>query len=173
MINKIQLVNKIDKLSLIEQKEIFKIIETFNINYTKNKNGIFINLSNINSIEGDICLNEINNYINYLEQNKKKINNIENICNNISHKQKIDDENNYKLYHFSEDHINSFLTNLTDYKEIHNHFNIKSNKKLEKYNNYLNIIKKYNRLISIKYLNLYENNKNLENNLTFNKFLIN
>jgi hypothetical protein len=63
--------------------EIFKIINDFDVKYTENNNGIFINMNNIN----EECLNKINNYVNFINENKK----------NILEFEKIKEENKLKL----------------------------------------------------------------------------
>ena len=115
MLNKKILVEKINKLLPIEQKEIFKIIKRFNIKYTENTNGVFINLSN--NIDTQY-LEEIENYLNYLEINKTNIKDIEQICTNITNKQKIDDKNNFKLYYFNNNYLNNYILKSDNYDEL-------------------------------------------------------
>ena len=173
MLNKKILVEKINKLLPIEQEEIFKIIKRFNIKYTENTNGVFINLSN--NIDTQY-LEEIENYLNYLEINKTNIKDIEQICTNITNKQKIDDKNNFKLYYFNNNYLNNYILKSDNYDELWNYLNknflLKHKNLKDKTNNYLNIIKKYNRIITIKYLNLYDNNKNIDNNLQYESYLL-
>ena len=45
----IMLRDKIQALEKFHQIEIFKIFKTQNINYTENKNGIFINMNDLNN----------------------------------------------------------------------------------------------------------------------------
>jgi hypothetical protein len=173
MLNKKILVEKINKLLPIEQEEIFKIIKRFNIKYTENNNGIFINLSN--NVDNQY-LEEIENYLNYLEINKTNIKDIEQICTNITNKQKIDDKNNFKLYYFNNNYLNNYILKSDNYDELLNYLNknflLKHKNLQDKTNNYLNIMKKYNRIITIKYLNLYDNNKNIDNNLEYESYLL-
>jgi hypothetical protein len=173
MLNKKILVEKINKLLPIEQEEIFKIIKRFNIKYTENNNGIFINLSN--NVDNQY-LKEIENYLNYLEINKTNIKDIEQICTNITNKQKIDDKNNFKLYYFNNNYLNNYILKSDNYDELLNYLNknflLKHKNLQDKTNNYLNIMKKYNRIITIKYLNLYDNNKNIDNNLEYESYLL-
>lgn len=59
----------IDKSKILkeyEHKEIFKIIKKHNLNFTENKNGVFINLNKLT----DNILMEINNFIMYCVNNK-------------------------------------------------------------------------------------------------------
>jgi hypothetical protein len=62
-----QLKKTIEDLSQDEKKEIFKIIKNADCNYTKNNNGIFINMNNF-SIE---TIENINKFINYSRDNIK------------------------------------------------------------------------------------------------------
>ena len=61
--------NNISNLSQNELYEIFKILHNNNNNYTKNNNGIFVNL---NWLDIDI-LNQINNYIIFCIKSHKEI----------------------------------------------------------------------------------------------------
>ena len=63
--------------------EIFKILNLYDIKYTENNNGIFINMNNID----EECLNKMNNYVNFINENKK----------NIIEFEKIKEENKLKL----------------------------------------------------------------------------
>jgi hypothetical protein len=66
--------NKIEKLDKNESIEIFKIIHKNQINYSQNNNGIFIDLSCLN----DQSLIEIRAFLDFIEENKKHIHEIEN-----------------------------------------------------------------------------------------------
>jgi len=78
--NKIELCNKIKaniiNLNSNEIEEIFKIIYKNNSTYTKNNNGIFINLNWLD----DTTLMNINNYIHFCIKSHDEINKYENIC---------------------------------------------------------------------------------------------
>ena len=67
----------ISNLNQNEIEEIFKIIYKNNNNYSKNNNGIFINLSWID----DNTLININNYIDFCIKSHNEINKYEVICN--------------------------------------------------------------------------------------------
>lgn len=54
----------IGKLEDFQKTEIFKIISKNHIKYTQNKNGVFLNMKNLN----DKCINDINNYLNFIEK---------------------------------------------------------------------------------------------------------
>jgi len=93
--NKIELCKKIKEelcnLNQNELEEVFKIIYKTNNNYSKNNDGVIINLSWINE---DI-LNQIYNYIIFCIKSHNEINKYEVLCNNfsdiINNKEKIDE----------------------------------------------------------------------------------
>jgi len=60
----IKLKNDIEYLSENRQKEIFRIFKKHNVNYTENNNGIFINLSIIDSL----CINKLLEYLVLIQQ---------------------------------------------------------------------------------------------------------
>jgi len=73
--------NNIANLNSNELEEIFKIIhKNNNNNYTKNNNGIFINLNWLN----EETLNLVNNYINFCIKSHNEINKYEDICNMLN-----------------------------------------------------------------------------------------
>lgn len=65
------LFEKISNMTKTEHEEIFKIIKDNNkaITYSKNKNGVFFNLSSLNNE----TINEINKFVNYCLNNKKEL----------------------------------------------------------------------------------------------------
>ena len=65
------LFEKINTMTKTEHEEIFKIIKEKNkdIPYSKNKNGIFFNLSSID----DNTIHDINNFVNYCISNKQEL----------------------------------------------------------------------------------------------------
>ena len=65
--NNSEIVNKINNLNKEYQFEIFQIIKKTNINYTENNNGIFIDFKDIT------CLDELIQYINFIDDNKKDL----------------------------------------------------------------------------------------------------
>jgi len=105
--------NDISHLNQIEIEEIFKIIYKSNNNYSKNNQGIFINL---NLFDQD-TLSNINNYIDFCIKSHNEINKYENICNNFSdainslNKEKIDDPNNDNINELnkSKQKISSYM----------------------------------------------------------------
>ena len=71
---------RIANLSQNEIEEIFKIIYKNNNNYSKNNNGIFINLS---WLDMDTII-KIDNYINFCIKSHNEINKYEGICNMLN-----------------------------------------------------------------------------------------
>jgi hypothetical protein len=72
--------SQIEQLSQNEIEELFKIIYKNNNNYSKNNNGIFINLS---WLDYDTIV-KINNYINFCIKSHNEINKYEVICNMLN-----------------------------------------------------------------------------------------
>ena len=149
-----KLIKNVENLTEIELEEIFLLLKNKNIEYTSNKNGIFINLKNFN----ETLINELEDYIifsknnnNFLE-NKIKINN--EFIKNYN-------KSNIDLIHNFEEYGN--LKNIDFLNKVN--LNYKRKKKAE--NQFLNIIKKYNRIL----LNVNENDLNL-NELKHEKYKI-
>ena len=65
--DKKQLIDDITNLKKIEHIEIFKIFKNNHIHYTENKNGIFINLSNIS----DTILLEVQTCLKFYKKNNQ------------------------------------------------------------------------------------------------------
>jgi hypothetical protein len=72
--------NGITNLNQNEIEEIFKIIYKNNNNYSKNNNGVFINLS---WLDYDTIV-KINNYINFCIKSHNEINKYEVMCNMLN-----------------------------------------------------------------------------------------
>jgi len=100
-----KLQENVAKLDKLEQYEIFKIIKTYNNKLTENKNGIFINLSSLDKT----CIIKINNFINYSLDNRKRLNNMEALSQNIFKNSILNHE--YKNYDTSQNNIEN-LENL-------------------------------------------------------------
>ena len=80
MINLIELKTKIEKLSKEHQIEILRLLmKEKNITLNENKNGTFINLSEMNA---DV-LESLNSYLNYITIQNKQLEDIEIEKNNI------------------------------------------------------------------------------------------
>ena len=71
--------NGLANLSQNELEEIFKIVYSNN-NYSKNNNGIFINLCLLDNE----TLIKINNYINFCIKSHNEINKYEDLCNMLN-----------------------------------------------------------------------------------------
>jgi hypothetical protein len=65
--------DQVEKMEKIHQINILKIFKKHNIDFTENSNGIFINMTILNS---DI-LEEINSYISYVNLQQKQLNKVE------------------------------------------------------------------------------------------------
>tara|TARA_B100000424_G_C22638878_1_gene353364 strand:- start:60 stop:551 length:492 start_codon:yes stop_codon:yes gene_type:complete len=133
-----ELVQKITNLLPIQQNEIFNIFDNHNFNYSRNNNGVFINITNIDNN----LVNEINNYINFIEHNQERLETIENTCENIYNNPNDDINSIYKIINFEEF---TNLKNLTKLEKIRNDMNIK--KKKEYHLKFINTMKKYQRLL--------------------------
>lgn len=65
--------NKIEELNKESHIEVFKIFKKHEVDYSENKNGIFINLS----ITHDKVINDVENYIKYINNQEKIIDEVE------------------------------------------------------------------------------------------------
>jgi len=152
------LVNKILKLSKIQQNEIFNIIKNEGINYSSNNNGIFINLTKI-----DISLiSKINLYIDYLKSNQENLNRIEDYYNTITMYNE-NEKKIYKIVNFNE-YVN--LQNTKFLENIKNDLNLKKKKEIN--SKFINTIKKYQRLLFLNYEHDNLNDLSKENYLIKN-----
>ena len=110
-----KILKNIKDLNLFEQQEIFKIIKKYNVKFSENSNGVFINMNKLNKR----TMNEIEKFINYCNSNKnlfQKENNIrenlkEFIENKISREKK---ENNIVDKLYNEEIIEQGISYLTD-----------------------------------------------------------
>ena len=75
----INIKKKIEEMDIFNQNSILKIIKENNIFYTENKNGQFINLSNLE----ENIINKFEEYIVYYEKQNNDLINLENEKNNI------------------------------------------------------------------------------------------
>jgi predicted RNA binding protein YcfA (HicA-like mRNA interferase family) len=151
------IINKVSNLSNVQQNEIFNIIKKNNINYTCNKNGIFINITKIN----DDLVNEILDYVAFLESNNISLDIIE-----TEYTKYYNNRNNvndiYKIINFKE--FNNLNTKNIE-KMIEN-INFNKNKKKESHLKFTNTMKKYNRVL------LNSESENYINNLNYEKYRI-
>ncbi len=149
-----RLIKNVENLTEIELEEIFLLLKNKNIEYTSNKNGIFINLKNFN----ETLINELEDYIIFSKNNNKFLENKIKINNEFI---KNYNKSNIDLIHNFEEYGN--LKNIDFLNKVN--LNYKRKKKAE--NQFLNIIKKYNRIL----LNVNENDLNL-NELKHEKYKI-
>ena len=153
ILQKKEINNKINTLTNIQQKEIFNIIKRNNINYTFNKNGVFIDITKIDNS----LVDEILNYIKFIESNDISLNKIETLCTKYyNNRNTVSDT--YKIINFIE------FQNL-DTKRIEKIINIinknKNNKK-ECHLKFTNTMKKYNRILLNSETENYINNLDYE-----------
>ena len=100
--------NNIANLNQNELDEVLKIIYKNNNGYTKNNNGIILNLSTMN----EDLLEQIDNYINFCIKSHNEINKYEVLCNNfsdvINNKDKIE-ENELDIANKNKQKISSYM----------------------------------------------------------------
>ena len=107
--------------------EIFNIIEEDNCQYSENKNGIFINLNNVN----ENTIDKIFNFINFIKHKKEDLIKQEEVVNNA--KKNITDINKN-----NEKNSNININNdLYDTKESYDDYDISENESVINSNNYL------------------------------------
>tara|TARA_B000000475_G_scaffold214015_1_gene176211 strand:+ start:127 stop:465 length:339 start_codon:yes stop_codon:yes gene_type:complete len=69
--------NIIDNIDEFHHKKIFEIIKKNNMNYSKNKNGIFVNMNNLSQP----VLDELKKYLLYINKQEETFSDIEKIKN--------------------------------------------------------------------------------------------
>jgi hypothetical protein len=144
ILKKKKLIEISKNLTKIEYLEIFNIIQEDKCIYSENKNGIFINLSNVSENTIDKIFNFINfikhkkedllKYEEYVTIAKKNISDVQKsvINNNISNEKEYNDNNNYE-YSDSEDDddkkINEYLVFSSDEEDdLENKLSLKKKK---------------------------------------------
>ena len=65
--------NEINDLSSTHHIEILRILTKYNIHYSENRNGIFVNMI----LLSDEVINEMNSYIKYIKKQEKQLSKIE------------------------------------------------------------------------------------------------
>ena len=65
--------DKIQSLSKFHQLEVFRIFKTQKINYTENRNGIFINMNDLD----ELVLRTIEEYLNYVSTQQQHLDTVE------------------------------------------------------------------------------------------------
>jgi len=79
-----QLVNAVDNISQNEMEEIFKMIHNHGCSYTRNNNGLFINLRWI----PEDLLNELEQYVKFCSRSQTELKKYESICDVLNTKLK-------------------------------------------------------------------------------------
>lgn len=148
-----KLIENIDKLTKLEKNEVFNIIKKYNINYTSNNNGIFVDLQYFTE---DI-VKDLNNYMLFCKNNKKILDYNET-------------KNNDMINIYKNSNTIDLIKNFEEYKNLEDlkfleKINFNKRKKVENHQKFMNILKKYNRL----YLNMNDLDYNM-NQLTHDKY---
>jgi hypothetical protein len=142
--------NKIYELTEIQQNEIYNIINLQGIHHTHNSNGVFINFSAISNN----VLKEIDDYIKYIKNNDKTLQNIEDLYINIGIESY---DNEMKVQKDTMKNIQEFSKLPRDYIleliRIRSEMNKNRQRKSESHLRFTNSLKKFSRII-------YNNNPN-------------
>lgn len=69
-------------LSQVETEEIFKIVHESKCDYTRNNNGIFVNLAWL----PEDAIVQLENYVRFCNQSKKELRKYESLCDVLNHK---------------------------------------------------------------------------------------
>ncbi len=69
-----QIKERVEALNQHHQIQILKIMTQHNVDLTENKNGSFINLTNVD----DVIISKITDYLSYVEQQEMQLKEIEN-----------------------------------------------------------------------------------------------
>lgn len=148
-----KLIENIDKLTKLEKNEVFNIIKKYNINYTSNSNGIFVDLQYFT----EEIVKDLNNYMLFCKNNKKILD-------------YNDTKNNDMINIYKNSNTIDLIKNFDEYKNLEDlkfleKINFNKRKKVENHQKFMNILKKYNRL----YLNMNDLDYNM-NQLTHDKY---
>tara|TARA_Y100000816_G_C25728099_1_gene383573 strand:+ start:266 stop:553 length:288 start_codon:yes stop_codon:yes gene_type:complete len=65
--------DQIEKMDKIHQLHVLKIFKKYDIDFTENSNGIFVNMT----ILSEAIINEITSYISYVNLQQKQLNKVE------------------------------------------------------------------------------------------------
>ena len=141
ILKKKKLIEISKNLTKIEYLEIFNIIQEDKCIYSENKNGIFINLSNVSENTIDKIFNFINfikhkkedllKYEEYVTIAKKNISDVQKsvINNNITTEKEYNDDNNYEYSDEDEKKINEYLVFSSDEEDdLENKLSLKKKK---------------------------------------------
>jgi len=137
IIKKKKLIDICKNLTKLEYVEIFTIIKEDNCQYSENKNGIFINLSNIN----EYTIDKIFSFLSFIKHKKEDLIKHEEIINNV--KKNIDEtnknndiginneieKNEYIYYNEVETETNYLVFSSDEDEDIENKISLKKKKK--------------------------------------------
>jgi hypothetical protein len=84
-----QLISSIENISQNEMEEIFKMIHNHGCDYTRNNNGLFINLTWI----PDELLKELEQYVKFCNRSQRELQKYESICDVLNTKLREDSSN--------------------------------------------------------------------------------
>lgn len=148
-----KLIENIDKLTKLEKNEVFNIIKKYNITYTSNSNGIFVDLQYFT----EEIVKDLNNYMLFCKNNKRILDYNET-------------KNNDMINIYKNSNTIDLIKNFEEYKNLEDlkfleKINFNKRKKVENHQKFMNILKKYNRL----YLNMNDLDYNM-NQLTHDKY---
>ena len=68
-----QIKDRVEALNQLHQIQILKIMTQHNVDLTENKNGSFINLTNVD----DVVISKITDYLSYVDQQEMQLKEIE------------------------------------------------------------------------------------------------
>ena len=148
-----KLIENIDKLTKLEKNEVFNIIKKYNITYTSNSNGIFVDLQYFT----EEIVKDLNNYMLFCKNNKRILDYNET-------------KNNDMINIYKNSNTIDLIKNFEEYKNLEDlkfleKINFNKRKKVENHQKFMNILKKYNRL----YLNMNDLDYNM-NQLSHDKY---
>ena len=117
------IIDTIKNFSKVEHIEIFKIFKKYNVKYTENSNGIFVNLNILN----ETIINKIETFVNFCIANKDYLNaeksKIEKMKNLISEKNNLQKEN----LNFDHNNISETSANESNYQYQYEDDNVDNN----------------------------------------------
>jgi len=87
-----KIVTAVEKLSDNEKEEIFKMIHNYGCNYTKNNNGIFVNLAWLSTE----LLYKIEKYIEFCTKSEIEIKKYESLCDIFNNKLNTDNKHDHE-----------------------------------------------------------------------------
>ena len=75
-----QLKDRIEALNQHHQIQVLKIVTQNNVAYTENKNGSFVNLTNID----EAVVSKLTDYLNYVDEQESQLTEVENQKNELT-----------------------------------------------------------------------------------------